>query len=210
MTVSVDKAGTEIYHSTHGALQESRYVFIQQGLDLFLESTNSPNAISILEVGFGTGLNASLAYCWAAQHGQSVSYTGLEPYPIEPELATSLGYEKLLGIDTSTFLDLHSFQSVKAPLFSGQVFKTTLEAYQGQPESFNLCWFDAFSPRYQPELWTEAIFAKVVLLLAPGGYLVTYSAKGEVKRNLIAAGFDLEKLPGPPGKREMLRARKPL
>jgi tRNA U34 5-methylaminomethyl-2-thiouridine-forming methyltransferase MnmC len=204
-TLTADEAGTEIYHSRHGALQESKYVFIQQGLE-HVASLAGQVPIKILEVGFGTGLNALLGLAWATQAQKAVQYVGLEPHPIPLPLAEALGYSALTETDEADFVALHQTRRLEKPNFSAEVLPVSVEHYDPKQALADLCWFDAFSPRYQPEMWTEAIFTALHDALKPGGILVTYSAKGDVQRALKSSGFTVEKLPGPPGKREMLRA----
>lgn len=198
----------EHYHSTFGALQESRHVFIKTGLDHLSSELDS---INVLEVGFGTGLNALLALLWTNKNEKLVNYTGIEAYPVSMKTAEELNYPKILEVDEATFLKMHSggTESVNFSehfifeLISGLIQETQLE------ESFyDLVFFDAFSPDTQPELWTELLFEKLNRSMKQGGILTTYSTKGIVKRALKSAGFSVEKLPGPPGKREILRAKK--
>jgi tRNA U34 5-methylaminomethyl-2-thiouridine-forming methyltransferase MnmC len=206
-TLTADESGTEIFHSRHGALQESIYVFIQHGLDTYKETAKP---VRVLEVGFGTGLNALLGMQWAKKNQVNVQYVGLEPNRIGLDIITELNYPELLKVTTSDFQDLHTHSKIETPAFVGTVEDIGIEYFEPKGTDFDLCWYDAFSPRYQPQLWTADIFEKVHNLLAPGGKLVTYSAKGDVQRALKATGFLVEKLPGPPGKREMLRATKPV
>ncbi len=207
-TLTADEAGTEIYHSRHGALAESRYVFIQQGLQIFLDHAG-PASIRLLEVGFGTGLNAMLGMQWAQAHQIPVDYTGLEPNRLSIDLLMALDYPPLLQVPEADFYNLHALSRLEVPCFEATVVTAALESYQGQPGTFDLVWFDAFSPRFQAQIWSAEVFQQLFELLRPGGKLVTYSAKGDVQRALKATGFSLEKLPGPPGKREMLRATRP-
>ncbi len=201
----------ETYHSRHGALQEAYHVFIRSGLDLFEEGSE----VRILEMGFGTGLNCFITWLEAQRRNLKVRYCGLEAYPISIDVAMELDYPVALGREESQtlFERLHtspwdqkieldkSFELTKAKdLFSDF----------NQTDSYDLIYFDAFGPRVQPELWTEAIFEKMHRALGPKGILVTYSAKGSVRRTMQAVGFEVERLPGPPGKREMLRATKEL
>lgn len=208
-TLTADESGSEIYHSRHGALQESRYVFVQQGLDALPPAGEILQPIRLLEVGFGTGLNALLALQWAQVRKRPIEYVGLEPHRLPAELLAELEYPQLLAVSEEAFTQLHRDSRLELPPFSARIESVGIEEYQPAEAGFNLCWFDAFSPRYQAILWTESVFQKLFDLLAPGGRLVTYSAKGDVQRALKATGFDLEKLPGPPGKREMLRATRP-
>lgn len=200
----------EHYHSRHGALQESRHVFIQMGL---VPIAASQREIDILEIGFGTGLNALLTAQFAAEHGLNVRYWTVEAYPMQPEEVAALNYAGLIGGEgvVEIWKALHDAPwGEMSPILPGfQIFKM-----QGMIEDFiapaevDLIYFDAFAPEKQPELWTDAVFAKMRDSLKVGGALVTYCAKGVVRRTMIAQGLQVDRLPGPPGKREMLRARK--
>lgn len=195
----------EHYHSVHGAIRESQHVFIEAGLNALPE----PGHIHLLEVGLGTGLNAVLT----ALSDKNVTYTALEAYPLEKTLLDELNYPALLGTEQAgdLFNKLHAApwkeRAIITPSFQLQKLKTTVQETNFDKE-FNLVYFDAFAPTVQPELWTKEIFDKMFNALKPGGILVTYCAKGEVKRNMKAAGFKVEALQGPPGKREMTRAWK--
>lgn len=197
------------YHSVHGAIQESLHVFIQAGLAPLLPA---PGGLRIWEMGFGTGLNALLTCLHAGD--TPVTYTAIEAFPLVPPLLDSLNYAQVITDPRAAgaFAQLHAapweVETALRPGFTLLKRATTLEAYQ--PEgTFDLLFFDAFAPNAQPELWTEAIMARLFSWLDPGGIFITYSAKSSVRRGLLQAGFAVEKLPGPPGKREMLRARKP-
>ncbi|MEL7529930.1 MAG: tRNA (5-methylaminomethyl-2-thiouridine)(34)-methyltransferase MnmD [Bacteroidota bacterium] len=198
----------EHYHSVHGAIQESMHVFIRMGLDaLPLERKE----IRILEMGFGTGLNALLSLLH--RKDRKVHYTGLEAIPVASEMAAALNYPDKLGEPAlkTPFMALHEAiweePSIISPGFSLVKHHTRLEIFQAE-EGFDLIYFDAFAPNSQPELWTEDIMRRMYRMMRPGGIFVTYSAKSSVRRGLQSAGFRVEKLPGPPGKREMLRAIK--
>ncbi|WP_268223225.1 tRNA (5-methylaminomethyl-2-thiouridine)(34)-methyltransferase MnmD [Sinomicrobium oceani] len=198
----------EHYHSVHGAIQEAYHVFIKNGLDLVGE-----DRASVLEIGFGTGLNAFITYIEASGRGGKLEYTGVEAYPVSAEELEQLNYVRELGAETQTavFEKMHrvpwgGFHEI-AEGFSLRKRQQTFAEIDDQND-FDLIYFDAFGPRVQPELWTEEIFAKMYDALKQGGVLVTYSAKGSVRRAMQAVGFEVERLPGPPGKREMLRARK--
>lgn len=196
----------EQYHSVHGAVQESLHVYIAAGLQSF-----SPGSeINLLEVGFGTGLNALLTWRAARDRGMTVHYEALEPFPLHAAEWEALGYGNYLGGLEQVFRDLHTC-SWEEPAGIGGHFtlrkrRLKLAAYECGPKRFNLVYYDAFAPRVQPELWTAGAFQKMHSCMADGGLLVTYCAMGEVKRNMRAAGFRVERLPGPPGKREMTRA----
>ncbi|PZX38211.1 tRNA U34 5-methylaminomethyl-2-thiouridine-forming methyltransferase MnmC [Nonlabens dokdonensis] len=204
----------EQYHSKHGALQEALHVFIETGLEYFVEVSLSQKRdfkkepLHILEYGFGTGLNAMLT----AQHKSNtfMEYTALEAFPIAAEEVEAIDYGKLLE-DQELFAQLHNASWNKKTQISDSFFiekiQTTFEKLD-YDQKFDLIFFDAFGPRTQPELWTQPIFDAAFKSLKNGGVLTTYCAAGQVRRNMQSAGFTVERLPGPPGKREMLRASK--
>jgi len=201
----------ETYHSTHGALRESDYVFIKNGLDLVKDN----NEITILEVGFGTGLNTFLTFLESEKNGLKIHYHTLEPYPLEESIVRSLNYpEKIASDKSSFFYDFHKYpfgEKVEVvPGFTFQKDLTKLEQLELQPNYFDLVYFDAFAPSKQPELWSLENFEKIFSWLKEGGVLVSYCASGQFKRNLRSAGFLVETLPGPPGKKEMTRGKKKL
>lgn len=193
----------EHYHSIHGAVAESEHVYMQAGLkyaEQFFEE------IKLLEVGLGTGLNL---YLTLKNAHKKVSYTAIEPYPLTIELINNIAYRV---IDFEIQIKIHSAECnlwhKHSDFFSFFKRNEKLETLSLQPQIFNLVYFDAFAPTVQPELWTNLVFEKLYQAMQKDAILVTYCCKGEVKRNLIKAGFFVEKLPGPPGKREMLRAIK--
>lgn len=194
----------EHYHSVHGAVTESLHVFIQNGLRYAQEKFSK---INLLEVGMGTGLNAALTL----QHSgnNEMHYTALEPFPPELPLVKELNYGS--WIDESLLLALHKLPyEVTQTLQPGFHFtkrKTSILDFQ-TIETFHLIYYDAFAPHAQPELWTPSLFDTLFAWMCEEGALVTYCAKGDVKRALKAAGFLVQTLPGPPGKREMVRAVK--
>ena len=198
-TIKNESTG-DTYHSVHGAVQESNHVFIKSGLQCFLELA-SPRKIKILEVGFGTGLNAYLTIQAIIGKQVQVDYVALEPHPLEAHLVDGLNY----GND-SNFKALHHAQWNSAinvtTSFTLTKIKNTI-----QSATFDLVYYDAFAPNTQPEMWTFEVFQKIKSLMAVPSLLVTYCAKGQVKRDLKSAGFIVESIPGPPGKREMVRAR---
>lgn len=204
-----DEKYNEIFHSKKGALTESIHVFINSGLKPKLEENQE---INILEIGFGTGLNALLTL--KESLNIKVNYVSLEAYPISKELWSKLDYQKYFDSETQNhFFKLHEvkwdkYQSINDTFYLKKI-NTKLEDFKTN-EKFDLIYFDAFSPDKQPELWTQEIFQKMYSLMKKDALLVTYCAKGQVRRNLIASGLKVEKLAGPPGKREMLRARKEL
>ena len=197
----------EHYHSHFGAITESKHIFIGAGL----ASLTSRN-ISILEVGFGTGLNALLTALYAGEHKIRVTYTSLEKYPLDPEIVQQLNYGMLTGSNgTELFEAIHSAPwGSPVPItewFSLNKIQSDLTA--DDPEGlFDLVFFDAFGPDKQPEMWTEEVMRRIAAVTRPGSVFVTYSAKGSLKRMLRALGFDVTLLPGPPGKRVMTRAVK--
>jgi len=200
----------EHYHSIHGARNESEHVFIRNGLDQFKDSKKT---IKILEMGFGTGLNALLSMKWAKDHQRNVHFTTLENKPLSYELIGDMGYTTLDGLQgfDDAFRNIHESiwsenQQIQSN-FSLEKLNEDLTTYVPSRQ-FDLVFFDAFSPDKQPELWEIPVFEKMYQLLSSPGIMVTYCAKGYVRRNMIAAGFEVERLPGPPGKREMLRSRK--
>ncbi|MFD0796920.1 tRNA (5-methylaminomethyl-2-thiouridine)(34)-methyltransferase MnmD [Maribacter chungangensis] len=199
----------EQYHSKHGAVQEAYHVFIRNGLDLFKNTS-----LDILEIGFGTALNAFITFLEAKKGGLLVNYCGVEAYPIVWEEANQLDYVTQLNAlgKEPYFKQLHSapweIPIAIAPFFKLTKRKMDFKDVEDQ-ELFDLIYFDAFGARVQPELWSVFIFKKMYEALRSKGYLVTYAAKGSVRRAMQEVGFIVERLPGPPGKREMLRAQKP-
>lgn len=199
------------YHSRHGAIQESQHVFIEAGLRSI---PVAPSPLRIFEMGFGTGLNALLTLMESERRKQAVHYEAIDLYPLEADQAVQLNYCDRLGEPglQPFFSKLHQCEWEKeqmiTPFFTLHKVETDLKDFTPL-NSFDLIYYDAFAPGAQPELWKEDIFKKLSLMLKPGGKLVTYCAKGEVRRNMIASGLIVEKLPGPKGKREMLRALRP-
>ncbi|MFT5104131.1 MAG: tRNA U34 5-methylaminomethyl-2-thiouridine-forming methyltransferase MnmC [Candidatus Latescibacterota bacterium] len=200
----------EQYHSKHGAIAEAQHVFIQTGLR-FINSEEKRSEVSILEIGFGTGLNALLTLGYAQENEQQINYTGVEAFPVSSWEVSQLNYPEQLGVSRQVFLDLHDGaweESIAIiPNFLLEKKKQQFSEIKDL-NRFNLIYFDAFGARVQPELWTEDIFRIMHAALKKDGVLVTYSAKGSVRRAMQAVGFQVERLPGPPGKREMLRAIK--
>jgi len=199
----------ETYHSTHGALRESEYVFIKNGLDLI----ETGNEINILEVGFGTGLNTFLTFLESEREALKIFYQTIEPYPLEENIFSALNYPDLIAPDKSSFFyDFHKVPFGEKIQFNKEfVFQKhfqKLELLQMQPEFLDLVYFDAFAPSKQPELWELGNFEKIYGWMKNEGVIVSYCASGQFKRNLKAAGFFVETLPGPPGKKEMTRGRK--
>ncbi len=199
----------EQYHSKHGALQEARHVFIETGLRYFKKEIHTDDTpIRILEYGFGTGFNAMLTA--QVQTNDPIHYTAIEAYPVNDVEIEAMEYGQLLG-DQSLYNKLHQAPwENEVPINSAFTLvkkQTTFETFSAT-DDFDLIFFDAFGPRTQPELWTAAIFDAAYKALKTPGVLVTYCAAGQVRRNMQQAGFIVERLPGPPGKREMLRAVK--
>ena len=202
----------EHYHSIHGALQEALHVFIKYGLQPVLGTTTEP--IRLLEVGFGTGLNAILTLQTFLTQNHSVFYDTLEKYPLSENLIKELHFENfILNPELlDNFYKLHAApwnETVSiTPNFNLRKLETDLETQTFPEAYYDLIYFDAFAPEKQPHLWTATIFEKLASSLKTNGRLVSYCAKGSFKRALKAAGLKVEALPGPPGKREMTRARK--
>ena len=202
----------EHYHSIHGALQESIHVFIDAGLKFKIKQTTS---IDILEIGFGTGLNTLLTSIIAEENKSTVNYTAIEKYPLSNVLISKLNYCSLIETNScfEQFNLIHSCDW-ETDIVISNYFK--LKKCQSDirdvvfEQQFDIIYFDAFAPSAQPELWTETIFNSMFKALKDGGVLVTYCAKGVVKRTMRQSGFIVEALPGPKGKREMTRAVKPL
>ncbi|MDL5511616.1 tRNA (5-methylaminomethyl-2-thiouridine)(34)-methyltransferase MnmD [Arenibacter sp. M-2] len=198
----------EQYHSVHGAVQEAYHVFIKNGLSLFHD-----RQLSIMEIGFGTGLNALITLLESEKQGLEVAYTGVEAYPVLPEELEQLEYTGALD---AVYLEQHffkmhqtSWEEAHSMSANFSLLKRQIDFRQiSDIDLFDLIYFDAFGARVQPELWTEEVFAIMYRALKQNGVLVTYSAKGSVRRAMQAVGFVVERLPGPPGKREMLRALK--
>jgi tRNA U34 5-methylaminomethyl-2-thiouridine-forming methyltransferase MnmC len=202
------KEWDECYHSKHGAIQEAKHVFIKNGLALF------PNQkVSILEIGFGTGLNAFITYLESQGLNQTIDYVGVEAFPISEEELKSMNYPaELNALDSKVIFDkMHAVNwEEKTELSDNFCLTKRKQLFQeiDDIEKFDLIYFDAFGYRVQPELWSVSVFERMFNSLKKDSVLVTYAARGVIKRNMIEVGFTVEKLAGPPGKREMFRARK--
>jgi len=202
----------ETYHSTHGAIQESNHVFIKNGLQFFVEK-NPPSSVSVFEVGFGTGLNAFLALLFSEEAKIKTDYTSIEAFPIDLKIANQLNYvEQLKRVGTRDYFQhLHQAEWSKkikvTDNFSLLKRKTTIQDFDFE-SNYDVIFFDAFAPAKQPEMWGLPILEKVIKSLKQNGVFVTYCAQGQLKRNLKSLGLIVESLPGPPGKREMVRATK--
>ncbi len=209
-TILNDQLGST-YHSRHGALTESEHVFIKEGLRRLADSGSEE--IRLLEMGFGTGLNALLTWKVSKKLGLKIDYHGLELFPVPEKIWSEYALPNELPSSRTEFEKLHQSnwnESVQIDEhFQLTKYQISLLKFQSD-KKFNLIYFDAFEPETQPELWTEDVFGKLFGLMSNGGILTTYCCKGYVRRNMIAAGFVVEKVPGPPGKREMIVAQRPL
>ena len=198
----------EYYHSMHGAVNESIHVFINSAFTF-----HSGNKVKLFEMGLGTGLNVFLTMIRAEEEQRTVEYSAIEKYPLSGDILGQLNYIKLFtGSKVQWFPEIHScpwgenirltefftFKKIKADLISIEL-----------ENDFDIIYFDAFAPDKQPVLWSVEIFQKLFDSLNHGGVLTTYSSKGKVRRAMLSCGFEVEKIAGPPGKREMLRAIKP-
>ena len=197
----------EHYHSVHGAVQESTVIFINSGFDFC-----KADPISILEVGFGTGLNALLTAIKSIEGTREVNYTSIENYPLDNKTISSLNYNEFAGENGREIFHLIHLSPWNTRVNICKNFNLhKMEAdftKEKLPGKYDLIYFDAFGPDKQPEMWTRKMFSGISDVTNKKGILVTYSAKGEVKRSLIACGFEVTLLPGPPGKRQMIRAVK--
>lgn len=200
----------EHYHSTHGAIQESMHVFIDAGLRHCVKSE-----IKVLEIGFGTGLNAFLTLLEAERTGRKIDYTTLEFYPLSIIDAEKLNYVELIdSTKKDVFRELHKVEWGKWSQLTLYFSLLKMKFDFSKPSDFDtenkfdVIFFDAFAPEKQPEMWAQEIFDKIYSISSENAILTTYCAKGSVRRMLQTAGFVVERLPGPPGKREILRARK--
>jgi tRNA U34 5-methylaminomethyl-2-thiouridine-forming methyltransferase MnmC len=197
---------SEHYHSVHGAITESNHVFIQEAL-----SKSDKKKLTVFEVGFGTGLNALLTYLFSKRNKIETNYLTIEKYPLSIEEVSKLNYASELGIDSIDFLKFHNSDWEKnielSDYFSLQKFQADLKIFH-IPDEIDVVYFDAFGPDVQPELWTEDIFKSIYSSMNINGIITTYSAKGSVRRAMQSVGFKVERIPGPPGKREMLRGIK--
>ena len=197
----------ESYHSTHGAVQESTHIFINMGLKAFL----SENEVRVLEIGFGTGLNAYLTLLEAEKSKKTIHYTTLELYPLPVDEALLLNYPDILCKDRTLFEELHRSSWGEdvgiTPFFTLQKIKSDFTGYELQG-LYDVIYFDAFSPEKQPDMWMGDGFRKIYKHSGNDAVITTYCAKGVVRRAMQSAGFMMERLPGPPGKREILRGVK--
>lgn len=199
----------EHYHSKHGALQESKHVFINAGL---AHASAEKTEISILEVGFGTGLNFLLSFDYCMQNQIKLDYVSIEAFPLGIDLLNATGYAAFVSPDSWEKFITNYEQSLKLKQHLSshcdlEIAHTELATFTTD-QKFDVIYYDAFSVQHQPEMWSDEIIAHVCSFLKPGGTFVTYAITGKLKRAVKACGFSIEKLPGAPGKREMLRATK--
>ena len=197
----------EHYHSIYGAVQESTFIFINNGFDFC-----KAEPLNIFEVGFGTGLNALLTAIRSKEGTREVNFTSIEKYPLGDEIISSLNHYQFAGENGKQIFDsIHAAPwNISVNICKNFNLKKIKEDLIEEPLTgkYDLIYFDAFGPDKQSEMWTNAIFGKIALITNQNGIFVTYSAKGEVKRNLKSCGFEVTLLPGPPGKRQMMRAVK--
>lgn len=200
------------YHSRHGAIQESMHVFIRSGLD-YVNEVLSATPIKIFEVGFGTGLNALLTFQYAALNNVDVEYTAIELFPLQPKEISELNYAVQMEEEEA----MHVFKKLHAvpweianpitPHFSlKKINCSLLDPLPLPPATIDLVYFDAFAPAAQPELWSPESFKIVHDLMSTDGVMVTYCSKSSARKAMVDAGFRVTKIPGPPGKREIVRA----
>lgn len=202
----------ETYHSRHGAVTESVHVFIKNGLYARLE-TEYPEPLRVMEVGLGTGLNCLLTILACEKQRITLDYVAVEPFPLSTEKSNSLNYSSILkDPDAGSWFNwIHETDwenPIEKKFIKLRKLKDRLQKVSFE-KGFDLIYFDAFAPEKQPELWTQEIFKKLFSCMNDFAFLCTYSAKGQVRRDLLSSGFIVEKMPGAPGKREMIRAAKP-
>jgi len=204
----------ETYHSTHGAITESEYVFLKMGVDHFRETHPNQKEINILEIGFGTGLNVWLTALAAQLSKTKIKFTSIEKFPLDSNLVDQLNYKDKKKSDEArmVFENIHNSNWEKAcqitEWFELTKVQTDITDFNPAGKPFDLIYFDAFAPSKQPEMWSLEVLKKMYDLLVHGGILVTYCAQGQFKRDLKAVGFNTEELDGPPGKKEMTRGTK--
>ena len=212
-TVSIPEINIT-YHSKFGAIQESQHIFIEAGLNYLRNASKQTGVLNIFEMGFGTGLNALLTLIATAPPQQKIYYETTELFPLEMEQVNRLNYCGQLNqpILQKTFEQLHLCEWNReieiSPYFILKKTNTSLLNFSGNT-SFNLVYFDAFAPEVQPELWTTGVFSNLYAHMQTGAVLTTYCSKSIVRKAMQAVGFIVTKIPGPPGKREMVRATKP-
>ena len=199
----------ETYHSVHGAVTESRHVFLLNGLEWFA-TNRTERPIRIFEIGLGTGLNAALAIQWSVQNKIPIQYSSIEKFPLEVDLIDSLIFP---GVDSQWMEIIHRSVWNEEIRIQPEITFTKISGdllnFNAEPGTVDLIFFDAFAPARQPEMWDISIIQKTASLIRGEGVLVSYCAQGQFKRNLRSCGLDVASLPGPPGKREMVRATRP-
>lgn len=198
----------EQYHSIHGAIKEAEHVFLKMGLDEFVRSNRV--SVNVFEVGFGTGLNALLSAQWATSKQKKLAYTSIEKFPVSKKEFQQLNYGNIVhGSEIYTKITDAKWNDFTTISNAFKLRKLKLDLRKDTlPNGFDVVFFDAFAPNKQPELWDTLVFEKIYGIMSENSLMVTYCCQGQAKRNMISAGFEVEKVPGPPGKREMLRARK--
>lgn len=201
----------ECYHSKHGAVQESKHVFIHTGLDYYIQQ-HQLDKVAILEVGFGTGLNFTQTLAYIADKQVEIDYVGIEGFPLPLEVIQEIGYDAFVSEE-----DWKNYISHYKDALTGTIqinkqallhINHTLLINFNSSKIFDIVYFDAFAAVHQPEMWSDEALAHVAKFIKPGGVFVTYAITGNLKRSMKALGFTIEKAPGAPGKREMLRATK--
>lgn len=202
----------ETYHSTHGAIQESNHVFIAEGLQFF-QRDRKVEEIRIFELGFGTGLNALLTAIFAERHGIKIIYETIEAFPLDADMIGALNYTKQIASPSAhdLFANLHESEWNETVSISDYFsIKKIDRRFQDFEVNINLdiCYYDAFAPSKQPDMWEKPLLEKVYNALREGGIFVTYCAKGQLKRDLGVLGFEVATVAGPPGKLQMVRAVK--
>jgi tRNA U34 5-methylaminomethyl-2-thiouridine-forming methyltransferase MnmC len=201
----------ENYHSRHGALQESKHVFLNSGLNYYMDG-KAEKIASILEVGFGTGLNFLVTADHCIKNQIQLNYTGIEAFPLKKEMIAETGYQEYVSQElwnsflTNYLVALHNKTEINN-VCSLEIAKEKLLDFRSE-ELFNIIYFDAFAAVHQPEMWNLESLNHISKFLKPGGVFVTYAITGDLKRTMKSLGFSIEKVPGAAGKREMLRAVK--
>jgi len=204
----------ETYHSSFGAITESEHIFIEAGLNYFFESNPQTNQVCIFELGFGTGLNALLSYRYALHNHISIKYISIERDPLPLDFAMTLNYPGFVDLKNSSdvYRSMHESpwnQPIQlSNFFLLEKIHMSVEFYEGRRNLADVIYYDAFAPGIQPALWSREILKMMYSITKNGGMLVTYCAQGQFRRDLKAVGFEVEKLPGPPGKKEIVRAIK--
>jgi len=208
-SVFIPESGVS-YHSVYGAIQESMHVFIDSGLKPL---SLTKDEVRVFEMGFGTGLNALLTFLFAEKEKKKIYYQSIEAYPLESSLVEKINYCRELDKEDlqTVFEKLHSAEWGKDIEIASNFILHKIQAdfnNYSPDEQFDIIYYDAFDPKSQPELWTLAVFKNLWTMISPGGSLLTYCSKGIVRRAMQEAGFSVEKLKGPEGKREIIKANK--